>query len=422
MRPTTLAAVPLLLAATAAHAQTNFTTYVSLGDSLAGGFSSGALVETHQMNSVPARIARQAGIRDFQQPLVSEPGLPNAELTLVSLNPVVIAPKSSDRGAPVNDALARPYNNLAFGGATAEDAVSTVDGPRTTRVVLRDLGSQLTQAVSLHPTFVTVWIGDSDVSEAALDGVAIDGQTLTPVDDFRRFYGQLIAGLKATGAQIVAGNIGDPMTIPYVNTIKPYVVDPRTGAPVLVNGQRVPLLGPSGPVSPDSYVTLAGSELLARGVGIPIAQGGTGQALPDEAIVDPDEVAIIRDHLQKDNQAIADVCRQAGIPVVDLHALYDAAAGPGIDVGGIRVSATFLTGGFFSYDALHPTDLGYALMANEWIKVINANGASLPLVDLAPVLGMSRAEGATAAGASSAPVVFTRQAVDAVRALRRSGH
>ena len=88
-----LAAAFLGTAAVRADAQTNFTTYVSVGDSLAAGFESGSLVETHQNRSVPALIARQAGVQAFQQPLVSEPGIP-PELTLVSLVPVpVIAPK-----------------------------------------------------------------------------------------------------------------------------------------------------------------------------------------------------------------------------------------------------------------------------------------------------------------------------------------
>ena len=51
----------VLAAAGRADAQTNFTTYVSVGDSLAAGFESNALVETHQNRSVPFLIARQAG-------------------------------------------------------------------------------------------------------------------------------------------------------------------------------------------------------------------------------------------------------------------------------------------------------------------------------------------------------------------------
>ena len=56
----------------------SFTAYYSIGDSLAAGFESGSLVETHQRVSAPALIARQAGVTDFQLPLVSEPGIPSS--------------------------------------------------------------------------------------------------------------------------------------------------------------------------------------------------------------------------------------------------------------------------------------------------------------------------------------------------------
>ena len=71
----------LALLAAPALAQTtpsapSFASYYVIGDSLASGFVSGALVATHQANSVPAHIARSAGVTEFQQPTVSEPGIP----------------------------------------------------------------------------------------------------------------------------------------------------------------------------------------------------------------------------------------------------------------------------------------------------------------------------------------------------------
>src|SRR5947207_3599170 len=145
-------------AAVPAAAQTNFTTYVSVGDSLAAGFESNSLVVTHQNRSVPAFIARQAGVQGFQQPLVSEPGIP-PELTLVSLVPVpLIAPKAATAGAPKNLALARPYNNLAVPGATSVDALTrTTDAGGLHDVILRGLGTQVQQAVALRPTAITLW-------------------------------------------------------------------------------------------------------------------------------------------------------------------------------------------------------------------------------------------------------------------------
>src|SRR5207247_5686351 len=114
LHPVALSALlAALLLPAPARAQVSFTVYVSVGDSLAAGFSNGTLVETHQRNSVPALLARQAGASGFEQPLVSAPGIP-PELALLGLVPVAtIAPSAQAPGSPLNLALNRPYNNLA---------------------------------------------------------------------------------------------------------------------------------------------------------------------------------------------------------------------------------------------------------------------------------------------------------------------
>ena len=398
-------------AAGPAGAQTNFTTYVSVGDSLAAGFESQSLVETHQNRSVPFLIARQAGVQGFQQPLISEPGIP-PELTLVSLLPApLIAPKASTPGAPKNTALARPYNNLAVPGATAADALTrTTDAGGLHDVILRGMGTQIQQAVALRPTAITLWIGNNDVLGAALRGRAIDGVTLTPTDPFRATYAQIVAALKPTGAFIVAATLPNVTAIPFVTTIPPYVVN-GTGQPVLIAGNRVPLLGPDGPLPSNSLVTIAASSLLAQGIGIPAVVGGRGTPLPDEVVLNPSEIAIIQDHVNVNNKSIRDICGAANIPVLDVQAILNELTTTGIHVGGITLTSEFLRGGAFSYDGVHPSDIGYAVLANEFIRVINANGGTLPLVDLGPVLGVtSGAAGEVRAGAlrpsSSAWVPF----------------
>ncbi len=405
-----------------AAAQTNFTSYVVVGDSLAAGFESNSLVETHQLRSVPALIAHAAGVTGFQMPLVSEPGIP-PELTLVTLVPSpVLAPKSGTSGVPKNLGLNRPYNDLAVPGATSVDALTRVtDSGGLHDLILRGLGTQVQQAVSLRPTVVMVWIGNNDVLGAAVRGRAIDGVTLTPTAAFQAVYSQIISALKGTGAFVVAANLPDVTTIPYVTTLKPYLVNPATGLPVTIGGQRVPLLGPSGPLPESAYVTLAASTLLAQGIGIPTAAGGTGVALPDEVILDPGEVAIIRDHVDKNNQAIRDICAAAGIPVLDIHAKLNEIASTGRSIGGVTLTSGFLTGGVFSYDGVHPTDLGYAVIANDWIDVINSKGGALPYVDLGPYLGVTGAGAGTAPGTAgltgaqaprreAGPVLFSAEA------------
>jgi hypothetical protein len=183
---------------------------------------------------------------------------------------------------------------------------------------------------------------------------------------------------------------------------------------VLVNGQPVPLIGPSGPLSSGSFVTLNATRYLAQGIGIPTGLGGTGTPLPDEVILDPNKLAIIRDHVTADNQAIADICGMANIPVLDVNSLLREFATTGRDVAGITYNSAFLTGGIFSYDGVHPTEMGYALVTNEWIRVINANGGSLPPLDLGPFAFRSdrRLAASSLAGGPppGLPVEFSREA------------
>src|SRR5262245_34024463 len=296
-----LALAAFATAASGAAAQ-SFDVYVSIGDSLAAGFTNGSLVESHQAHSVPALLARQAGAQDFQQPTVGVPGIP-PELRLLSLTPVLIAPVSETPSQPTNLNLPRPYNNLAVPGATLIDALTTTTGGLHD-LVLRGHGTQVEQALALHPTFITLWIGNNDVLGAALRGQALPGITLTPAQDFRQAYAALLVALGQSGARIVAANLPDVTAIPFVNTIPPVVVNPATREPVVVDGRAVPLLGPNGPLQSNAFVTLAASPLLAQGIGIPRALGGQGTPLPNEVVLDAGEAQTIRDYVNTNNQVI----------------------------------------------------------------------------------------------------------------------
>jgi lysophospholipase L1-like esterase len=417
-RPSQLMVAALAFAAPA-WAQTtstvNFGTYVAYGDSLTAGYMSSSLVETRQKNSFPAQIGRQAKLRDFQQPLMGEPGIP-PELILVSLLPSpLIAPKATTQGQPKNFGLATPYHNLGVPGATVADFLTrTTDGGGFHDLILRGKGTAIAQGISLRPDFVTLWIGTNDVLGAAIRGVAIDGVTLTPAATFRQLYSQAVSTIKAStaAALIIAANLPDVTTIPFVTTIKPYVVNPTTSQPVLVNGQTVPLIGPTGPLPPNSYVTLAGSPLIAKGIGVPISAGGTGQPLPGDVVLDPSEVSIIQARVVENNRAIQDICAAASIPVVDVNALLTDIITNGRSYGGVRLSGSFLTGGLFSYDGVHPTEVGYAIVANEFIKAIRAKGGTLPDVELGDLLGVQASSVSTRPG----PVEFSEEAWESLLA------
>jgi lysophospholipase L1-like esterase len=105
-------------------------------------------------------------------------------------------------------------------------------------------------------------------------------------------------------------------------------------------------------------------------------------------ILDLSEVSFLRDRVNVNNQAIAEITQAASIPVVDVNAFYRTVLTEGYTLGGVTLRNNFLTGGVFSYDGVHPTELGYAILANEWIRVINQAGAELEPVDVTPYTGI----------------------------------
>ena len=397
-----------LLVPAAGLAQADFTRYVSIGDSLTAGFMSGSLYVGAQQNSYPILIFRQATGRTtgFEQPTVSEPGLPNGSLELRSLSPLVITPRPG-QGSPTNLTLNRPYNNLAVPGTRLRDILVTTTGGLHP-LVLRGIGTQLQQAVALSPTFATIWAGNNDVLGAATSGIAIEGVTLTPVPQFEADFRTLASTVAGTGAKMAIATIPDVTTIPYVNTISPFLTTPV--------GQ-VPILGPNGPLTANDRVLLPASALLAQGVGVPVALGGTGAPLPDNVVLSASEISLISSHVQAYNVIIRAVANERGAALVDTNALLNAAARGEVGVGGMVLTTTFLTGGIFSYDGVHPTAIGYAVVANAFIDAINAKfGSSVPLVNLAPFLfgsastAPARATAADRTGAEAPEFIFTDEA------------
>jgi lysophospholipase L1-like esterase len=406
---TLILALALGAFATAAFAQVDFTRYVALGDSLTAGFWSGGLVSTVQVNSYPALLYRQAtgSSTGFEQPLVKYPGLPNA-LQLVQLVPTVIIAPAPGTGVPLNLNLGRPYNNLGVPGSRVHDTVATTTGGLHD-LILRNANpafgntTALQQALFQKPTFVTLWIGNNDVLGAATSGIVIDGVTLTTVDSFDRDFRTIMANLKGSGAKIAVANIPDVTSIPFITTVPSVLVNPATRKPVLVNGATVPLIGPKGLLTAADHVLLTAQADLAKGIGIPKAAGGTGLPLPDSDVLDAQETATIKARIAAFNGIIAQATGDANGALVDANALLNDLANHGLDIGGVTFTNSYLTGGVFSYDGVHPTPFGYAVVANAFVDAINAKfNVSIPEVDLYPFLFGTPGVGGTPAANASA--------------------
>jgi hypothetical protein len=423
LRAVSAAAILAVLAAAPAAAQTTptFTKFVALGDSYGAGYSSGCLVERNQRYSIPATIARQIGMTDFQQPTVSDPGIPTC-IGLKSLVPVTFGPISTKTGAPTNLALARSYDNLSVPGFKIADVSDTATGTAAD-LVLRGRGTALQQGLGLNPTFVTLIVVGNDILTAGGAGFLLDGVTATPLPLFTSKYNSVAASLKANGRTGVF--LGTPYLafVPLASTLKPVVTD-ANGVPVLVNGQTIPLLGPGNsafpcpggaaacPLPAGTLVTLGanapqaalgGKSLLGVGFGIPCAVAPTlpqcGKPLPDGSftppatvnigvLIYPDEVTAIDTRIKAMNDVIRAAATTNGFSYFDFYAVSQDLIAHGRDIGGVHVSTAFVTGGMFAYgEAVHMSNIGYTIVADEVIKGMNATySIDVPRPNLSAVL------------------------------------
>jgi hypothetical protein len=424
----------------------NFTRYVSIGNSLTAGFQSNALSQRDQAFSYPNLVSQQVQT-SFEQPLIKDPGI-GGRLRLVNLAPTIVSEPSVnplDPSSNLNVYLPRPYNNLGIPGAVLFDIMDTTGA--STNFVSKSIARQnpffahvlrtqlfgnsvFRQAKNLQPTFITVWIGNNDVLGYATSGgtsgtnvgppYSADPPKTKPTETllFNIWYQDLLDSLKATGAGIVTANIPDVTAIPFFTTLGPQI---RTKLPpgVVFRYQRNGNSGPSNPVTDtttfsgaatDPLITLAGisyAALLGQPTGkwyrdnnISSLPPGIDTTKPfgfhpqnpwlDALTLDDGERAITQNATASYNTIIDSIATNRGLGIVDFYGWLNTAKSQGIFVPGIGTfSPAFILGGLFSYDGVHPSSRGQALVANEWINVINQKfGASIPHVPIGSVPGI----------------------------------
>ena len=420
VRAASLALAAALFAAGPLTAQITVTKYVALGDSFGAGFGSGCLVNRHQVFSYPNQLATSFGITGFQQPTVSDPGIPTC-IGLVSLSPLVFAPISTTTGAPTNLALARPYDNLSVPGFKIADVSDTLtDNGGFADLVLRGLGSAQNQALSLNPDFITLGIVGNDILTAGGAGFLLDNVTATPLSVFTAKYNAVAAALKKTGRNGVFIGTPNINLIPLASTLPPVVLNPATNTPLIVGGHTIPLLGPGNaafpcptgvaacPLPAGTQVTLGaaaplaalgGKSLLQLGFGIPCAVAPTlpkcDNPLPDGGftppatvhigvLLYPDEVANIDARVKDMNSVIKAAAEANGFKYFDFYALGLDLTANGRTYGNIHITKAFVTGGMFGFgEAVHPSNIGYTILADELVQFINASyGSSFPRPDV----------------------------------------
>ena len=377
----------------ASYGSLDLSSYVALGDSYSAGYVDGALGRETQVESLPAILAQQfalAGGGAFKQPLmpegksiggtaIDEQGTLNGYFQLQVVNqqltPVPTVGDMEVFGDIVGDQ--GPFNNMAVPGAKASHLLTPlfstpeVGNPYFVRFASNPgQSSVLSDALRAQPTFFSLWIGGNDVLTSAIAGGSDD---ITPKEEVAADIKLLVEQLAAEGRPGAIANIPSIEALPYFSFAGPQlaailpaailVQDPseEAGFRALRTGEKV---------------LLPALQKLGEGY------GQVAKPLPAQFFLSLDELNDISLAIAGYNEVIAEAAAEHNLALVDMHGMMERLK-TGMVVDGNNYSSTFISGQVLSLDGIHATPRGYAIIANEFIRAINAKySASVPLVNV----------------------------------------
>ncbi len=353
----------------------DFSNFVVSGDSLSAGYQNAQLLATSQVHGYANVIATQAGV-SLNLPLIPAPGYPQITLeqdyaVVTGLNPI---PRENNRqtldvavpGSPVAALIGLPstcppdYTNPVYVMAQEilNPTCSANPGP-----------SQLQEAVALKPTTAILWIGANDVLLRLIYGTA----TTDPLT-FAEQYHLAASTMAHASGHLVVANIPDVTLTPYLSSIQTLAGIVKLPVPEV---EAVFGLHPGDMVTPYAFPLVE-------------AMGTALTPLPDSDAQGPVVLrAATLNQIRADviayNIAIAIEAALDHSTLVDIYSLVNNLAANGIEVGGQKLTTAF-GGGLFSLDGVHPTNTGYAIIANEFIKTMNSSiAAGIPPVSVEQV-------------------------------------
>ncbi|MCV9927686.1 G-D-S-L family lipolytic protein [Flavobacterium sp. LS1R49] len=337
---------------------------------------------------------------------------------------------------------AKSFHLMAAGYGNVAGVPSGASNPYFARFASSSTTTVLADAVAQAPTFFSLFIGGNDILSYATSGGVGKDQTGNPnpatygsndITDptvFANVYTALITGLTANGAKGVVANLPYVSALPYFTTV-PYNPAPLTatlatqlnaGYAVYNGGLQMMVTnglltaaeatrrtvkfaaGNNAVVIVDSYLT----NLAAYGLpsyrqatkedflvltsrtfigtlvgGDPTKVNGLSVPLADNWVLSIDEAKEVRTATDAYNLTIKAVADAKGLAFVDTRSVMSQLSNGGVTFGNYNMTATYVTGGAFSLDGIHPSPRGYGLIANIFIDAINAKYSStLRHVDL----------------------------------------
>ncbi len=98
---------------------------------------------------------------------------------------------------------------------------------------------------------------------------------------------------------------------------------------------------------------------------------GVSNPMQDSTTLTIDETLQVKTATTAYNVSIQGLATAKDLAFVDANLVLNQVAGSGISNSGYTVNSTYVTGGAFSLDGVHPSPRGYSLIANEFLKAIN---------------------------------------------------
>jgi hypothetical protein len=204
----------------------------------------------------------------------------------------------------------------------------------------------------------------------------------------------IVGTLTSGGAKGAIANIPFISHQPYFTTIPSYglVLDAPTAAALTTAYQILDFQFQAGPnawviedaSAPGGMRQIKATEYVLLSTpqdSLKCAGWGSMKPIPQQYTLTEDEIDNINDAITAYNSKLQATATAAGLAFVDVNALF-AAAKTGIRYNGITGRENFVEGGIYSLDGVHLTPFGNALLANEFIKAINAKyGSTIPRID-----------------------------------------
>jgi len=129
-----------------------------------------------------------------------------------------------------------------------------------------------------------------------------------------------------------------------------------------------------GEVNTDTFAGL--SLLLPPALAGQFSVEGITLPLADKWVLIPSEQIEIKTATDAYNSTMADAAAANGLAFVDFKSILEQASTTGIPSGDYTLTTNLVTGGLVSLDGIHLTARGYAIMANEFMKAIDATYGS----------------------------------------------